>query len=346
MTEFLSTIRRSDWALTAPDDNLSEFDPLLREGFAWVVRLHSGTATSEDAEALEQWRRRSGEHETAFRDAVQLWRAFGEETRRLVADTECARSQRSSRSGIAKIVVSRRSVIGGALAASIAAGYVLVRPPLGLWPSLEELTADYRTAKGEQRKIALLDNVSLTLNTQTSVAVRSVASDPHIEIISGEAAVVAKRDGLSPLVVDAASGRVTALQADFAIRCLDGAVTVTCIDGAVEVHLRGRTVHVAKEQQVSYSAAGGLTTPVVIDPVQATAWQDGLLIVRDWPLRLVVDEINRYRPGKIVIMNSELGSRMITGTFHLDHLDDFIGQARSLFDAGVSSLPGGIVLLI
>jgi transmembrane sensor len=36
---------------------------------------------------------------------------------------------------------------------------------------------------------------------------------------------------------------------------------------------------------------------------------------------------------------------MISGTFHLDHLDDFIGQAHGLFGASVRSLPGGIVLL-
>jgi transmembrane sensor len=59
----------------------------------------------------------------------------------------------------------------------------------------------------------------------------------------------------------------------------------------------------------------------------------------------VVDEINRYRSGKIVIMNSELGQRRITGTFYLNHLDDFLGQAHSLFDASVRYLPAGIVLL-
>jgi transmembrane sensor len=331
--------------LAAPDDTSLKLDPLLREAFAWVIQLHSGEATVEDAEAIEQWRRTSSDHEAAFRDAVRLWRTLGDETRRLVGEAEAGHLETSKPSALRAIALSRRSLIGGAIAASIAAGYAIVRPPLGMWPSLEELMADYRTGKGEQRTIALSDNISLKLNTETSIAIRSIKDEAHIEIISGEAAITSARDGVRPVVVDAASGRITALHANFEVRCLDGKVTVSCIDGAVEVGVGSRNVQITKEQQVSYTTADNLSAPVAIDPIQTTAWQSGLLIVHDWPMSKVVDEINRYRVGKIVIMNSALGRRQVTGTFHIDHLDDFIGQAHSLFDATVRYLPGGVILL-
>ena len=35
------------------------------------------------------------------------------------------------------------------------AGVAVVVPPFGLWPSWRELGADYRTAKGEQRRVVL-----------------------------------------------------------------------------------------------------------------------------------------------------------------------------------------------
>ncbi|UZE50933.1 hypothetical protein ONR75_10085 [Rhodopseudomonas sp. P2A-2r] len=69
------------------------------------------------------------------------------------------------------------------------------------------------------------------------------------------------------------------------------------------------------------------------------------MIFRDKPLGAVVNEVNRYRPGKIVVMNSELGRRLVNGTFQTDKLDDFVAQVRQLFGADVRSLPGGIVLL-
>jgi transmembrane sensor len=336
--------KKSDQILNATDDIPSDLDPLLRQALAWVIRLHSGAATADDAAALELWRGRSAEHEAAFRDAVKLWRSLGEATRELVGDAGPlgvpAPVQRKARPQ-----ASRRALIGGAIAATVAGGYVMVRPPFGLWPSFEELSADYRTAKGEQRNVALSEDVSLTLNTQTSVVVRSLSAGPHIELLSGEAAVVARRGDTTPLVVDAAGGRITARRASFDVRCLDNIVSVSCIDGDVDVALRGQSISIAKERQVSYSATAGLGPATAVDLEEARAWQSRLLVVRDWSVNRLVEEINRYRPGKIVIMDANLGGRMISGTFHLDHLDDFIAQAQGLFGATVRTLPGGIVLL-
>ena len=212
--------------MTAGDDIPSELDPLLRQALAWVIRLHSGSATSEDAAALALWRQRSAEHETAFRDAVRLWRSFGEATRALASE-ELVNVERW-RPPLARDRLSRRALIGGAMAAaSVATGYVVVRPPMGLWPSFDELAADYRTGKGERRNIALADNVSLTLNTQTSIAVRSEQGAPRVELISGEAAVHAGRDATAPFAIDAAGGRVTAHRANFNVKCLDRAVSVS-----------------------------------------------------------------------------------------------------------------------
>jgi transmembrane sensor len=331
-------------ALTAGNDIPSELDPLLRQALAWVIRLHSGSATSEDAAALGLWRQRSAEHEAAFRDAVRLWRSFGEATRELASESGLVDVERRSPRD-ARVGLSRRALIGGAMAASVAGGYVVVRPPMGLWPSFEELAADYRTAKGERRNIALSDNVALTLNTQTSIAVRSEQGAPRIELISGEAAIQAGREAPVPLVIDAAGGRVTALRASFNVRCLDRAVSVSCIEGDVEVEWKGQRVAISEEQQINYSTETGLGRASQADLEQANAWRKGLLIVRDWPVGRLVEEINRYRPGRIVVMDEQLGRRMISGTFHLDHLDDFIAQAHGLFGATARSLPGGIVLL-
>jgi transmembrane sensor len=335
--------KKSNPVLNAADDIPSELDPLLRQALAWVIRLHSGTATADDAAALALWRSRSPEHEAAFRDAVRLWRSLGDAARKLVGDGEVPSATAPRRK--ARGQVNRRALIGGAIAASVAGGYLVVRPPFGLWPSFEELSADYRTAKGEQRNIALSEDVSLTLNTQTSIVLRSRSVGPHLELISGEAAIVARRGDTAPVVVDAAGGRITARLASFDVRCLDDVVSVSCIDGEVDVTVRGQSVSIVKERQVSYSATAGLGPALALDVEQAKAWQNGLLVVRDWSVNRLVEEINRYRPGKIVVVDADLGKRMISGTFYLGHLDDFIAQAQGLFGATVRTLPGGIVLL-
>ena len=317
----------------------SEPDPLFDEALDWVVRLKTGAPTRADVETLQRWRQQSPAHEEAFKKAARLYRNAGIAVRELASVRTheiVSIPQRPPR------LVARRAVLGGAIAA--AAGYAMVRPPLGLWPSIEELSADYRTAKGEQRKVAVAPDVSLELNTQTSIALRSAPNETRIELISGEASVAAKLSSSAPLVMLAGDGRITALQADFNARCLDGVVSVTCLNGAVTVAQGHNTVRLGKAEQVTYSRAG-LEASVPVDATLVSAWQAGLLIFRDRPLTSVVDEVNRYRSGKIIIANAELKRRLVNGTFQLDKLENFIAEVEQLFGARVTSLPGGVVLL-
>ncbi|WP_084305020.1 DUF4880 domain-containing protein [Bradyrhizobium sp. ARR65] len=313
-------------------------DPLIEEALGWIVRLKTGAPTQADLDALQRWRQQSEAHEEAFRAAARLYRHAGTAAQELKA--EQARGavlvQRTPR------LLARRAILTGAVAA--AAGYVIVRPPLGLWPSFEELSADYRTGKGEQRKVLVTPDISLELNTQTSIALRPVPNETRIELISGEASVAAKTSSSKPLVMLAGTGQMTASQASFNARCFDRVVSVTCIAGIVSVEQGGKSVQLQPKQQVSYSDAG-LQPSRAVDVGQVSAWQTGLLIFRDRPLASVVDEINRYRPGKIIITSSDLKSRLVNGTFQLDKLDNFVGQVEQLFGARITHLPGGVVLL-
>jgi transmembrane sensor len=320
----------------------SGLDPLTDQALDWVLLLRSGRATIADAAALNAWRQQSPEHEEAFRAAARLWRDLRTVAAEFRTDDQIV--QLSSRRPLARIALSRRALIGGAVAAS-AAAFAALRPPLGLWPSIKELSADYRTGKGERRDVKLADGVTLKLNTQTSVAVRSLEREAEIELISGEAAITAARPPSSPLVVTAAGGRLIATRATFDARCFDDAVVAACIDGLVVVEQGARRIELRRGEQASYSATRILDAPVAANTVQATAWQEGLLIFHNRPLAEVIDEVNRYRPGKIIIINPQLAQRVVDGTFHLDRLEDVVAQVRQLFDARVRRLPGGIVLL-
>jgi transmembrane sensor len=322
----------------------SQLEPVVRDALAWVIRLHSGAATTADGEALQEWRQRDPRHEDAFRTAVRLWRTFGEGVRALEVPAETSRL-RFTMPRSTDAIISRRGLIGAAFAASTV-GYFCVNPPFDLWPSLSELSADYRTTKGEQRAVVLSKDLSLRLNTETSINLHPTQGLPQIELISGEAAIDARiEDGQRPVVVLAAGGRVTASQAKFDACCLDRVVSISCLEGVVDVKLGDRSAHLSKGQQLSYSAADGLGAPEVGDPIKMTAWQDGLIVVRNQSLASAVDEVNRYRQGRIIILSDSLARRNITGTFHLGQLDDFVAQVRELFGATARYLPGNIVLL-
>ncbi|HXH46568.1 MAG TPA: DUF4880 domain-containing protein [Bradyrhizobium sp.] len=320
--------------MTIPTESIGP-DPLLDEAISWVVLLKTGEPTRADAEALQQWRDRSAEHEAAFRRAVRLHRDAGLAAARLTEP-----SSRVSRSH----VMSRRALIGGGLATAAAVGYAMIEPPMGLWPSLQELSADFRTAKGEQRRVQVSSAVSLDLNTQTSIALRTQRGRQVIELLSGEVVVNARGSGTDPVLFLANDGEVSATDTNFAAECLNGMVHVTCLDGAAEVRSAGQSARIRKGQQIAYSRAG-IGPAASVDPAQVTAWKSGLLIFRNRPFASVVEEVNRYRPGKIVVVRAELKQRAVNADFEIGKLDSFVEQVEQLFGAKAISLPGGLVIL-
>jgi transmembrane sensor len=318
-----------------------ELDPLLGEAIAWIVQLKTGEPTRDEFDAFKRWRSQSPAHEAAFKRAALINQRAG-----IVAGAPSSASGVTDLAGLSarRIGLNRRTLLGGGLAVAAAASYAIVQPPFGLWPSWQELSADYRTAKGEQRSVHVSPEVSLDLNTQTSIALKSEHSRPTIELVSGEVIVSARRPPQGELVVLAAEGQITAHEARFDAKCLDNIVSVACLDGSVEVLHAGQSTRIGQGEQISYSATG-LGTRATVDPALVTAWQSGVLIFRDRPLADVIEEVNRYRSGKIVIVSAGLRQRTVNGDFEISKLDSFVTQVQQLTGANVTALPGGLVIL-
>ncbi len=309
----------------------------------WVLKLASGEATTGDVEALNHWRSESPEHREAFAEAKLLWEVLGPSSNAVAQRMLGASTAHSSKSDR---LLGRRAVLGGALAASTAAiGYVGSAPPFRLWPSLDELRADYRTGTGEQRQVALADNVSLVLNTQTSVGLQPASRGRQaIELISGEAAVTIDASNRGPFDVIAANGKTMTTAARFNVRRDETTVQVTCLDGVVNVQQHKNAVTLPTGHQVTYGAEG-LGEVLQIDVAAATAWEHGQLIFRHETLAHVIEEVNRYRPGRIILLNEELAKRDVVATFYLDRIDDTVEHLALAFGARTRVLPGGVVLL-
>ncbi len=306
---------------------------------AWIARLTSGEATVEDAAALQRWCGESEVHRQAFAEVKLLWDALGPAAQEVAPHGDGVGARARSATGIA-----RRAFLGGALAASTGAiGYFGSRPPFHFWPSVSELFADYRTGTGEQRRIAVAANVSLILNTQTSINVQKASSGSHlIELISGEAAVTAK--AAAPLQVLAADGLTSASAARFDVRREGANVRVTSLDGEVEIVKQHQSVTLPPGHQATYSGEG-IGPVLAVDVVVATAWQQGMLIFRHETLARVIDEVNRYRPGRIILVDKDLAERDVVASIHIDRIDEIVEHIVQTFDARATFLPGGIVLL-
>ncbi len=316
-----------------PDSHAAGID---REAQAWLLRLGSGDATEEDAAAFRQWCSASRAHASAFSQARQVMHAVAPAAR--LAARPAAQTARHA------LTPSRRYFVGGALAAAVTA--MAVRPPLGLWPSAAEFAADYRTGTGEQREVSPVQGVVVQMNTQTRINVASASEDAtRLKLLSGEAEFHAG-DATAPanLELAVANGRVTARRARFNVRHTGAEVCVSCLAGEILVSAGGRRATLGAGGQVTYGASS-FGAVQRADEGQVSAWRRSLLVFNQVPLSTVVDEVNRYRPGKIILTSKELGNTQVQASLSIQRLDDVITLIRSVYGAEVTQLPGGVVLV-
>ncbi|WP_254873235.1 MULTISPECIES: FecR domain-containing protein [Oxalobacteraceae] len=314
---------------------------IQREAQAWVVRLDSRAVSEDDAQAFRLWCTQNRAHATAFSEARNVWSAM----RPAAMQVKYAEARRQD--AVAGAHKGRRAFLGGAVAASVA--YLAFRPPMDLWPSLGEVAAgfaaDYQTATGEQRTLAMNDSVFVQMNTQTRLNVQvNTNSETGMELLSGEAEIQTDFNMPGKVTVLAGGGVVSALQARFNIRYTGNKVCVTCLQGRVQV---GQAIHRATldaGQQLTYRD-GDFGVPQAANTSSVTAWRKRMLVFNQVALSEVVTEVNRYRPGKLILRSEELGRSKVQASFSIDRLDDVIALIRDAYGADVTQLPGGIVLL-
>jgi transmembrane sensor len=329
----------------AGDRDASSDSPeeIRKQARAWLRVLNSGDVKPWDAQGFKRWLRISAIHRETFNDVKGLWQAMRPAAGELLRmDPDIAAFHRRT---LRQSQQERRAFLGAALGATavVATGIAVVYPPLGLWPAPAEWDADYRTAAGEQRTLALADQVKVTLNTRTSVR-RQIARGEVVglDLIAGETAIDLK--GGRSFAVIAAAGRSSAAAGRFEVRYLNDKVCVTCIEGTVRVqHPAGERLLQSRQQTVyDANSVGGV---VGVDPADVSAWRNGELVFNQTRLVDVVEEINRYRPGRVVLMKAAARDRSVSGRFVIASLDAALSQLQHTFDLNARALPGGVLLL-
>ncbi|ASK32918.1 iron dicitrate transport regulator FecR (plasmid) [Alcanivorax sp. N3-2A] len=307
-------------------------DRITREAQDWVIRLASGRATAADGDAFRRWCARSPAHARAFAHCRRVWQGVQKasgETPQEVTPLAPARQAH----------LTRRAFLGGALAASV--GWAALRSPLDLWPRIDALSADLSTQTGEQREVVLANSATLRLNTQTSIDLtRQRDRVTGLVLNTGETEI----STAGAFTVTAGNGSVQARRARFNIRYTDDRVRVTCLEGEVIVDHGRHRAQLRPPQQIVYNQTR--TTPVrSVDPDRVSAWRQRMLVFDGTPLKQVVEEVNRYRPGRIVLLDETLGRTPVQAYLSLDKLEDFAALVREVHGANVRALPGGVLII-
>ncbi|MFZ5779891.1 MAG: FecR family protein [Pseudomonadota bacterium] len=293
-------------------------DKASLEATRWLVELHESPRDRDVRRRFDEWRRASPLNAAAWAETQQLSAlaaamppAYEAAWQPVVAARP--RSRLAAPAGLHRLGAALRAwrlaLAGAAVAACV--GF-LVMPPI-----LLRLGADYTTSTAELRKLVLPDGSEATLAPDSALAVFYEGDERQVRLLAGEAFFDVRPDSARPFRVLARDVETVVVGTCFDVRLSDDGVHVSVERGAVRVgreELRpGQAVHVMPSGQVSRAETS---------PAMVAAWRDGQLVAQNVPLRDAVDQLRRYYGGSILLTDSALGDRRITGAYNLADPED------------------------
>lgn len=310
-------------------------DALRAEAAKWFARTRSGELDAAGQAELQAWLAADPRHAYEYRVLESIWQAASE----VPADRLRALAQprrRASSSG-------RRQVLALSVTALAVAAGVL------FWQQYQPAsvqTAEYRTAPGERRVVALPDGSSAELNSRTHLKVRFDAAARQVELLEGEALFAVDKDTGRPFVVDAGLGTATVTGTRFDVRRDAEEVRVMVESGSVRVAGRqdepGRAVSVTPGLGARVGAQGKVEPPQTAPVASALAWRAGQIVFSDADLASAVREVSRYRAQPIVLADSKgLADLRLTSVFRIDDTDAFLTALPHILPVTVRKLPDG-----
>ncbi len=273
---------------------------VARQAAHWLVLMHEQPLSPAQQQACARWRAADPEHERAWQRVQHVQQQLGG----LPPSIAMGTLNRERRQVLKTLLV---------LAAIAPAGYLGYR-----FGSGQGWMADYRTRTGERQQLTLADGSVVDLNTDSAIDVRFDAGQRLIRLVRGEILI---RTGVDarPLRVVSAQGVMEPLGTRFSVRQFGGSTQLAVLQGRVRVtpeQAASQVVEAGEQRSFSADAFGPLRPASEL----ATRWTQGELVAENMPLGDFLQELTRYRPGRLHCDESASALR-ISGGFQLDNSD-------------------------
>ena len=330
-------------------DFTTDFTPLPQQdaideaAIAWLVRLRDEASGAAEAAAFSAWLAADPRHARAWAAAQELWAGLDDVAPavRREPPAEIVALARRRQPGLAP---SRRAVLSGGLAASLA---LMVGG--GAWlATARGAFADHRTGTGERREVGLPDGTAVMLGAASALALDFDPARRLATLAAGEAFVAVADDAARPFVLHTAHGSATATAAPgtaFEARIAGNAASFALASGEIAVRdPDGAEIRLAPGERVRIGAAG-LGPIARTDPADIAAWRQGRILFRDAPLGEVIDDLQRYLPARIFMLDGALDDITVTGVFEASRAEAALQTIADTLPIRLVRVAGLLVLV-
>jgi len=283
----------------------------IKEAAQWLVRLSADRVTDAERRAWERWHSQGPQQQQAWALARSVSGKF-----------ESIPDNLDTSAVVGEVRPTRRQVVKAlsVLAVASPTAWLLSQVSWHSW------AAEYQTATGERRSIALDDGTRVVMNTASALDVDFDPIRRMIKLWTGEVIVTPSSSRSSadrPIIVRTAQGEIRAA-ARFGVRVARASITrALALDGPLEISPAGMRGHVSLRvgQQAAFTQAE-VTERADIGP-NADLWTDGLLYAAQMPLASLIAELARYRPG-ILQCDPSVADIQVSGMFQLSDTDQVL----------------------
>lgn len=280
----------------------------------WLVRL-LGNPSDANRQEFEDWRNADPDHAEAFGKIAHLWNETEQPGQRLAreeADELSTYLEAIDRNGKQRRTGRRLTIVSIVLAALVAGTVAFERPEF-----LRTFEADHVAERGQRRAVTLPDGSKVLLDAGSALAENYTANERRVRLLNG-AAFFDVVSGARPFIVSADAGEIRVLGTGFDVRLIEDGGIVTLDHGRVAVShdaSPGETI-LKPGEQVHFGQAGiGPVQAVNLD--EALAWREGRFIFYRARLGDVLQEVERYRRGRIIVVSPSLANERVTGSLPL-----------------------------
>ncbi|MBH8610415.1 FecR domain-containing protein [Pseudomonas mohnii] len=310
---------------------------------AWLSLLHDQPSSGDQA-TFSQWLQADPAHAEAYARAQVVWE-LSEVPARTMADEDASALQ-----GYLDAMDRPRygNVVRWSGALAMAACLLLmISLGTGWQPSrwVDDLGADYVSAPGEIRAVTLADQSQVTLDADSAIAVDFSRGERHVQVRRGAGFFNVTHTG-EPFVVEAGKGRAQVLGTQFEVRLQAHGAKVTVLSGRVGVTADRNAEQqvLTAGQQVAYGE--GLAEKLhAVDSEAQLAWRQGWLNYYKATLADVVQDLGRYYPGRIVLLNDELAKRRVSGSFPSKDPQSVLSSLQGVLGFEQHQLLGHLIIL-
>ncbi|HFD2124446.1 FecR family protein [Acinetobacter baumannii] len=270
----------------------------------WLVILHSGEMTTLQQQQFEQWKTEKKEHLLALQQMEKLSHGLSNLAGNFPSEALVQSNQKFNLAAKRNMLLS----LSGLMIIGLSAYFI----PWEKWQS------DYHTKVGEIRKVSLKDGSQLIMASDCYVDVNFTKEKRQIKLIDGEIYVETAKDAQHrPFIVETKNGSVEALGTQFTVRQENSEQTkVKVYKHAVAIEPENASKRqILKQGQRAFFDEKYISKALPLDNDQPY-WTQQLLVVDQWPLQKVLDELFRYKKGTYHL-DPELKNLKISGVFSL-----------------------------